>query len=607
MDTSRYAILPFEHGAGVPTTVNERQLLQDALERWGGVEVVDPFQVRDALARRGDDLDTRTAQIVAREVGAGRYVRGEVSAIGDSLRIRAVLYGTGTGTVLKDVSVRTGPSLAGTDSIFIGLGDSLLFREGGPGGRREGPIATRSAPARQSFAAGQSAIEDWRLDDADSAFSAAARYDPDYSQAHLWLAQVRFWDGAPPATWGSAAERAAAGRAHLSTRDQLVSDALDALGRDETAKACAALDRLTRVEPFDFTSWYSLSRCLFADSAVVRDSRSPSGWRFRSSYHHALTAYERALRLRPSIHRSLRADGYQAVRHQLMTSGNDLRSGRALAPDTTTFATYPSWLGDSLSFVPYPASQVTAGDPQTVPPTLAEAVRHQRGAFRDIALTWAAAYPRSADAIEALALSLEMLGDRSAIDTVRRARMLARDASDQVRIATTEIWMRVKFALPGDTAGLHAARRLADSLLDRSWAALAADARLLAGLAALTGRGHIAARLSAEPAVAASWGVPPSLVPAAPRLLAYAALGGPADTLRILESERRGRIGRLPPQAQLTLRIQWLGFPATPGVPRPADAFRHGVWLAGRTTCWTPRQRLSGRTLWQFAHPGGST
>src|SRR5574341_282668 len=45
LDTSRYAILPFEREAGV-APFNEEQLLQDALGRWTGTSVVDPFQVK---------------------------------------------------------------------------------------------------------------------------------------------------------------------------------------------------------------------------------------------------------------------------------------------------------------------------------------------------------------------------------------------------------------------------------------------------------------------------------------------------------------------------------------------------------------------------------
>ena len=97
LDTTRYAILPFEYGANAGLALNERQLLQDALSRWSGIEVVPPFQLKDALARKDSSLSPSDARDVARDVGAGRYIRGEITRLGDSVRINAQLYGSASG------------------------------------------------------------------------------------------------------------------------------------------------------------------------------------------------------------------------------------------------------------------------------------------------------------------------------------------------------------------------------------------------------------------------------------------------------------------------------------------------------------------------------
>ena len=46
-------MLPFERDAASGAGQGEEQLLHDALTRWSGIAVVDPFQVRDALVHEG--------------------------------------------------------------------------------------------------------------------------------------------------------------------------------------------------------------------------------------------------------------------------------------------------------------------------------------------------------------------------------------------------------------------------------------------------------------------------------------------------------------------------------------------------------------------------
>jgi len=63
-------------------------------------------------------------------------------------------------------------------------------------------------------------------------------------------------------------------------------------------------------------------------------------------------------------------------------------------------------------------------------------------------------------------------------------------------------------------------------------------------------------------------GVPAPLRASAPPLLAYAALGGPPDTLAALERSVREAIEqRLPPGERLSASLQWLAWPATLAFP----------------------------------------
>jgi serine/threonine protein kinase/tetratricopeptide (TPR) repeat protein len=537
VDTTRYAILSFGLDSGVPRSLRPALLLQDALARWSGIQVVDPFQVQDAVARRDTaGFGTEDWRRLAIDLGAGRFIRAEASRVGDSIRLHAVLYDVAAGRndlALRERTVRLPVDLSGRDSAFADLGAGLLLHSSGaapfqPAGR------TSSLPARQAFEAGSSAINDWNLEVADSNFAEAARFDPTYAQAHLWLALVRAWaDPGAPSTWRSPADRAAAGQAELSTRDRQIADALLEQARGDQLAACQRWDRLTRENPHDFVVWYGLAVCLSEDRIVVRDARSPTHWRFRSSYHAALNAYQQAYTLLPSILKGLRTDAYSRMVRLLLAGGNNFRVGHGLRPDPEDFMAVPSWAGDTLVLYPFPrGAELTGAGSGAVSTT--EAIRRQRQRLYEIARVWVAEFPASADALQALAVSLQLLGDRSALDTLAHARGMAAGPAETVRVATSEIWMRVIFSAPAGIQDLRAARRLADSLLSNAAVESPPEPALLASLAALTGRAHLAARLGRRIPARDQLDSPPPLVGLGITFLTYASMGGPVDSLRAM-------------------------------------------------------------------------
>jgi DNA-binding SARP family transcriptional activator/tetratricopeptide (TPR) repeat protein len=535
-DTSRYAVVPMGTAAG--RSDEAAQLLRSVLRRWSGITVVDAFEVNEALRRSSAQRSGgRAAQTAAAKVDAGRYVRLSVSRNGDSLGVQAALFDTRTNALLVDKGIRVGPDIARADSAMAVLADSLLFRDVGPRVRLDVNPGTRSLAARQAYIRGHAAIEAWDLARADSEFFTAAQHDPQYAQALLWLAQVRSWIGEPNVRWSFAAEQAAVGRERLSARDRTLAAALLALGRGQLDRACPLWARITELNATDFTAWYALGNCLRSDDIVVRDGRSPPGWRFRTSYHAAVQAYRRAFQLHPSIHRSFRGGSWDEIRGLLVTGANAVRHGRASPPDTTRFSAYPSWNGDSLAFVPLPVGEFANLGAQSSE-TRNAATRHQRELFHEIATMWRAAFPQSADALEAVAVALDLLGNASAIDTLRFARRVAIEADDRLRMATLEVWMRLKLSTPSDLVGLREARRLADSLVEAHRPVDAREAKLLASMAALLGRATRAAeysRLAALRAMPPARPVPAAIAQTAPALLAFAALGGPVDSLRSLE------------------------------------------------------------------------
>ncbi|HEX6251022.1 MAG TPA: serine/threonine-protein kinase [Gemmatimonadaceae bacterium] len=602
-DTSRYVLFPMQRAGAIPGADALEQLLRDAINRWSGLSVVDEFQVRDALARRGTTEQT-PAEIrgIALQLGAGRYVRGSFSASGDSVRIHTILFDAASDTHLREAVRRIHRSQAGADSVARLLADELLFRDGPRRGLVESDIGTASLPARQAFWRGLAAIEEWDVATADSLFARAAEFDPDYAQAHLWQAQVRFWLRQPVPRWEYAAQAAGRTRERLGARDQTIADALLAFAAGDRPRACSQFQRLTAAAPNDFAVWYGSGMCQIQDGVVVPAPGSLSGWRFRTSYANGLRHLRRAFTLLPSIHVALRADSYRPVRALLMTSTNSVRRGQAQQPDTTTFVAMPSWEGDSLAFHPFPATDLTAARPETMaklPTSVDEAVFRQRGLFRDVATFWATAFPENALALQALAISLEMLGNAAALDTLHRARTLARTRLDSVEIAATEFWARLRLALPADVAGLRRAAALGDSLLGADIAHDTLAAGHLTGIATVMGRAAQAAQYARMSAVASGSSQPPS----APSFLAYAALGGPRDSIVRMEAALRDEIERrYPPTERRGEAARWIDRGASLVFPDivmwdKAESGSGGDYLLGAQLAWLRRDTSQVRRI----------
>ena len=210
--------------------------------------------------------------------------------------------------------------------------------------------------------------------------------------------------------------------------------------------------------------------------------------------------------------------------------------------------------GDTLALVPYPSNRLF------IPKTLPAAVRHERELFHDIAVAWVTAFPGSAEALEALALSLDMLGDPSAVDSLHRARILAAAEPERVRIAGAEFWMRLRFSVPFDTRGTQAAKALADSLLSTNFAADTPEPLLLASIAVATGRANLAADFTRRPAAVEALRVPPPLARIAGPLLVFSALAGPLDSVRTLEAQTAATIeNAIAAPQQIRARMSWLG------------------------------------------------
>ena len=558
MDQSLYMVLPFRHRAqSAQQLLNGDQcesLLHEALARWHGVQMVDPLWVADARQRRGGPTSVEGGLAIARERRAGRVVLGEVWQFKDTVYVRGMLYDAGRERLLREHSVRIAPDLSDAQSRFQALADSLLIGGGVAAPPPPSGGGQLSLPAWRAFQDAYAAMQQWDLDSAKAKLQQALAIDPGYGLAQLWMAQVMAWRGEDPESWKQFAGGALASNDSLAPRDRGIAEGMLALSEARYPQACEKFGALIARDSLDFAAWFGLGDCQGKDPLVVPNPASPSKWMFRGSYQAAVNAYRRALQIVPSVHLAFRGEGFSRLPELLYTESTQIRRGIALGPDTMHFGAFPSLSHDTLAFVPWPIQEVTGAVPHAMPTTLSAAVQHNRLLMRDIASGWVQAFPGRADAHETLARVLESLGevtspgspDRSAMSEIRRGRELARGTEAAFRLSASEVRLLLK------TEQLTAARALADSLLSASSSnPTPGDAEQLPGLAALTGRLHLAADLERRASANYRFMTPdwtelhlaPPLTEAAMELLAYSSFGTPVDSIAALER----RVERLIP------------------------------------------------------------
>ncbi len=548
LSATRYAVFPFrgEAGEDVPAL---GLLLRDALARWQGIELVDPALLEDALDPEAPTVAyLQDARERSRRHGAGRLMVGEVGSVGAGLRVRMEMRDTRSGQVLADTTLRL-ETASDADARLARVAEAILFRAEGLAAPDAGGAGTSSFPARVAFLEGMERLGEWRMEEAVRRFEEAGHLDPGYARAHLWHAQALHWSAPTGPSVAALAERALAGGSGLSDRESLLAQGIVRMGEGEWDTACRSYALLRDEDPRDFAAWLGLGHCRYVDPRVVRDPSSPTGWSFVSSHHAASEAYRRALALVPSHFRRLSGSFFEQARDLLYTRPTQVRVGRAAAPTGDLFAAYPTLSGDTLAFIPTPLEAFNRGEtPGVTPGSHWSAVERQRRVLRDLSAGWLAAFRDDPEVLRAYALTLDLLGDPATLDTLSRARVLADTPALERRLALELVPRMVKYGAPDQLGALRRARALADSVLADSTGAAPTPA--LAAIAGLVGRVHLAAEVERTLAEPIRFPVEiPALVQApAAALLAYAAFGGPADSMAVYEDRVVDAVeNRIPP------------------------------------------------------------
>jgi tetratricopeptide (TPR) repeat protein len=507
VERERLLVLPFQNvGTGPPGLIQGvdcATLLDDALGRWSDLPRVDQLRLRSSLAEAGVPGTLREAERIARSLGAGRIIWGQVYQAGDSLRIRAVAYelrflGSRT-TAEHAVSLpRAGSHDDDSDlgrhivKAFRTLAGRLVVGQPVLSDALDESFETSSFLALRAKLSGDSLLGAWDLDGAREHYGRALQRDSLYPQANLNRAQLGAWTNELKEEWRPFAAKALADTGRLTPRQRGLAQALIAFADDHHPRACEIYRELIARDSNDFTAWFGLGECLAHDRVVVRNTESPSGWAFRTSYAEAIGAYEKALDIVPLSHLAFSGPAISRLLDTYFVESNHFRRG--VAPDSEWYAAFPVATGDSIGFIPRPLEEILSDQWPEEHPTNAIGLA-QRALIRTTR-RWIDALPESQAAWRAHSLALELGGflgtgaepEANALASVHLARELPGGKGEALDLGVTQVRILTKMGK------LDEARILADSILDQTSPASPADNELLAGLAALTGRVLQAAR-----------------------------------------------------------------------------------------------------------------
>ena len=423
---------------------------------------------------------------------------------------------------------------------------------------------TTSFRSRSAYAAGQQQLASGNFLLADSSFRQAMAADSGNRRAIIWSAMVRWWLSpntlpSHAAMIGAAQTDAAHGA--LSELDTMLLIGLTAISDNHQNESCRSWSKDGTTDARRYVLYYSRGTCLRRDSLVIPDSNTKSGWKFRSSYEEALREYRKAFDLQPNLLAGFGAGMLRELQDMFRTKSNRQSDGHARSNTVEVFGAFPELDHDTLFYIPYHAKALQA---MAIPADYALALQHQQHQLLFVASTWKDAAPGNPQAAILRATALDLLVEAAAPEAFRDAKELAENETDRLNIATEEVMVRIKHAIPDDTASLRSATLVIDSLLRAHPPSQHEALRTLGALASLVGRASLAAKYAAAGGVGGATGPITGIGPA---LLTYASLGGPTDSVQKFEALVESALRALPEQQRESARNQWLSRAAALAYP----------------------------------------
>src|SRR5438034_260055 len=437
-----------------------RALAKQREERWQTATemreglLADRTRISEPLERRGARAPFRigfgTGLAIARELGAGRLVMGQLWSAADTLRLTVGVYDAARGgPPLREAKARMAANSTRAGTAFDALADSLLAAD--PGAfSGAGTEQTHSIAALRAYTQGARAIRTWDLASATQHLRAAIAADSDFARAYASLGQVLLWaaDSTPQAMRDRAAiaRRTGGLLEQLGTTERPLLLAQQAMFERRWPDACARYREVLQRDSANFDAWYGLAQCNAEDPVVIRDPADTMRFVFRGSWHTAVLAYTKALLLAPSFNFVFGTRARQRLAQLLLAEEFWWRRGRL---DTLPYFAFPEIEADSLAFHPISGATIARGTRLT---THTLALARNRQSLVDVTAAWAGAFPQDPGAHRAFAYALEVSGRiapvvgelHSALAEIAAAQRLERQPSERLRDAVAAPRLLVK-------------------------------------------------------------------------------------------------------------------------------------------------------------------
>ena len=270
-DQNVMAVVPFRVATADPALHYLREgmldLLAAKLTGEGGMRATDPRQLLDAWRRAGGsetrELAREDALVLARDLGAGRLLLGDVVGTPTRLVITASLLGSSRGDSIARLSVEGPPdSLAW---LVDQLAARLLAETSAEGASRAPGLTSTSLPALRAYLDGQARLRRVDVFGAARDFERALDADSTFALAALGLRMASSWYG-DPTLQERGLQIAWRERSRLGQRDQAL---LAAVGGPRypapptMQELLAARERYLAMAPDRADAWYLLGDHVF--------------------------------------------------------------------------------------------------------------------------------------------------------------------------------------------------------------------------------------------------------------------------------------------------------------------------------------------------------
>jgi serine/threonine-protein kinase len=279
---TRVAVLPFSvQGSDEFDYLGEGMvdLLSTKLDISGGLRSADPRAVLGLLAREGGSpLDPERGRDIARRLGAGFYVLGNVVEVGGQLRLDAALYDVDGGLDAVAEGTAEGPA-ANVFDLVDRVAVQILIARGGEvrsGSVRIAAVTTDSLRALKEYLQGERALQAGRFSPAMEAFQRAVAIDSSFALAWYRLSIAAEWL-ARTELMREAAERAFQHAARLSERERRFLEATVTARRGLGRDAERIYQTIVGSYPNDVEAWLQLGEVQFhyglLEGRSISDSR----------------------------------------------------------------------------------------------------------------------------------------------------------------------------------------------------------------------------------------------------------------------------------------------------------------------------------------------